>query len=99
MTPTTLRWIVTHAYSLALSHFAPPSRLPPAPARRLLSHKPSSAARPLRCVNRLAGATSPYLLQHAENPVDWYPWGDEAFELARAEEKPLLVSVGYSSGP
>jgi len=48
-------------------------------------------------VNRLAGATSPYLLQHAENPVDWYQWGDEAFELARAEEKPLLVSVGYSS--
>jgi hypothetical protein len=48
-------------------------------------------------VNRLAGATSPYLLQHAENPVDWYPWGDEAFELARKEDRPLLVSVGYSS--
>ena len=48
-------------------------------------------------MNRLADATSPYLLQHAENPVDWHPWGDEAFELARAEEKPLLVSVGYSS--
>jgi uncharacterized protein len=48
-------------------------------------------------MNRLAGATSPYLLQHAENPVDWYPWGDEAFERARAEDKPLLVSVGYSS--
>ncbi len=48
-------------------------------------------------MNRLAGATSPYLLQHAENPVNWYPWGDEAFELARTEEKPLLVSVGYSS--
>jgi uncharacterized protein len=48
-------------------------------------------------MNRLAGATSPYLLQHAENPVDWYPWGDEAFERARAEDRPLLVSVGYSS--
>jgi uncharacterized protein len=48
-------------------------------------------------VNRLAGATSPYLLQHAENPVDWYEWSDEAFERARAEDKPLLVSVGYSS--
>ena len=48
-------------------------------------------------MNRLAAATSPYLLQHAENPVDWYPWGDEAFERARAEDKPLLVSVGYSS--
>ena len=48
-------------------------------------------------MNRLGDATSPYLLQHAENPVDWYEWGDEAFERARAEEKPLLVSVGYSS--
>ena len=48
-------------------------------------------------MNRLAGATSPYLLQHAENPVDWYEWGDEAFARARAEDKPLLVSVGYSS--
>jgi len=48
-------------------------------------------------VNRLAEATSPYLLQHAENPVDWHPWGDEAFELAQADDKPLLVSVGYSS--
>src|SRR5688572_6702509 len=48
-------------------------------------------------MNRLAGATSPYLLQHAENPVDWYEWGDDAFERARAEDKPLLVSVGYSS--
>jgi hypothetical protein len=48
-------------------------------------------------VNRLADATSPYLLQHADNPVEWYQWGDEAFERARAEDKPLLVSVGYSS--
>ena len=48
-------------------------------------------------MNRLAEATSPYLLQHAENPVDWHEWGDEAFERAQAEDKPLLVSVGYSS--
>jgi uncharacterized protein len=48
-------------------------------------------------VNRLADATSPYLLQHAHNPVDWYQWGNEAFERARYEDKPLLVSVGYSS--
>ncbi len=48
-------------------------------------------------MNRLAGATSPYLLQHADNPVDWYEWGDEAFERAQSEDKPLLVSVGYSS--
>jgi hypothetical protein len=48
-------------------------------------------------MNRLAEASSPYLLQHADNPVDWFPWGDEAFARARAEERPLLVSVGYSS--
>ena len=48
-------------------------------------------------MNRLAGETSPYLRQHADNPVDWYPWGDEAFEKARAEDKPVLLSVGYSS--
>ena len=48
-------------------------------------------------MNRLAGETSPYLLQHADNPVDWYPWGDEAFARARAEDKPILLSIGYSA--
>jgi uncharacterized protein YyaL (SSP411 family) len=47
--------------------------------------------------NRLANETSPYLLQHADNPVDWYPWGDEAFDLAREQDKPVLLSVGYSA--
>ncbi|HEX8857420.1 MAG TPA: thioredoxin domain-containing protein, partial [Thermoleophilaceae bacterium] len=47
--------------------------------------------------NRLAEETSPYLLQHKDNPVDWFPWGDEAFEKARAEDKPVLVSIGYSA--
>ncbi len=47
--------------------------------------------------NRLAGATSPYLLQHANDPVDWYPWGEEAFERARREDLPLLLSIGYAS--
>src|SRR3712207_1577464 len=47
--------------------------------------------------NRLANETSPYLLQHADNPVDWYPWGDEALDRARAEDKPLLVSIGYAA--
>src|SRR5438270_2160098 len=47
--------------------------------------------------NRLAGETSPYLLQHAHNPVDWYPWGEEAFARARAEHRPVLLSVGYSA--
>ncbi len=48
-------------------------------------------------MNRLAAATSPYLLQHANNPVDWFPWGDEARALARETDRPLLVSVGYSA--
>jgi uncharacterized protein YyaL (SSP411 family) len=47
--------------------------------------------------NRLASETSPYLLQHAENPVDWYPWGEEALAKAQAEDKPILVSIGYSA--
>ena len=47
--------------------------------------------------NRLAHETSPYLLQHAHNPVDWFPWGEEAFARARAENKPILLSVGYSA--
>ena len=47
--------------------------------------------------NRLIAETSPYLRQHAENPVDWFPWGDEAFEKARREDKPVFLSVGYSA--
>jgi len=48
-------------------------------------------------VNRLAAETSPYLLQHADNPVDWYPWGEEALSRAREEDKPVLLSVGYAA--
>ena len=47
--------------------------------------------------NRLANETSPYLLQHKDNPVDWYPWGEEALKRAREEDKPVLLSVGYSA--
>ncbi|MEC8422694.1 MAG: thioredoxin domain-containing protein, partial [Myxococcota bacterium] len=50
-----------------------------------------------RPANRLSQETSPYLLQHAHNPVDWYPWGPEALEKAKAEDKPILLSVGYSA--
>jgi uncharacterized protein YyaL (SSP411 family) len=48
-------------------------------------------------MNRLAKETSPYLLQHADNPVDWYPWGEEAFAKARDEDKPILLSIGYAA--
>src|SRR3954470_21541486 len=47
--------------------------------------------------NRLAGETSPYLLQHKDNPVDWYPWGEEALARAREEDRPILLSIGYSA--
>src|SRR6266540_2930566 len=47
--------------------------------------------------NRLIHETSPYLLQHAGNPVDWYPWGEEALARAKAEDKPILLSIGYSA--
>src|SRR6202008_2281135 len=50
-----------------------------------------------RPANRLAKETSPYLLQHAHNPVDWYSWGPEAFDAAKRENKPLLLSIGYSA--
>uniref|UniRef100_A0A7C1FH80 Thioredoxin domain-containing protein n=1 Tax=Caldilinea aerophila TaxID=133453 RepID=A0A7C1FH80_9CHLR len=48
-------------------------------------------------INRLIHETSPYLLQHAHNPVDWYPWGEEALQRARAEDKPIFLSIGYSA--
>ena len=48
-------------------------------------------------MNRLANETSPYLLQHADNPVDWYPWGEEALDRARVDDRPILLSIGYSA--
>lgn len=49
-----------------------------------------------RIPNRLVDEKSPYLLQHAYNPVHWFPWGDEAFSLAKQENKPIFLSIGYS---
>ena len=48
-------------------------------------------------MNRLEHESSPYLVQHADNPVDWYPWGEEAFRESLARDKPVLLSVGYSA--
>ena len=62
-----------------------------------MGSEPGGSATLLSMPNRLASETSPYLLQHADNPVDWYPWGDEAFARARAEDKPVLVSIGYAA--
>jgi uncharacterized protein YyaL (SSP411 family) len=50
-----------------------------------------------RASNRLASESSPYLRQHADNPVAWYPWGAEALSRAKAEDKPILLSIGYSA--
>ena len=47
--------------------------------------------------NRLAQESSPYLKQHEDNPVDWYPWGEEALARSKAEQKPILLSIGYSA--
>lgn len=52
---------------------------------------------PQPTTNRLIQESSPYLLQHAHNPVDWYPWGDKAFQKAIEEDKPILLSCGYSA--
>ena len=59
-----------------------------------MSDHPSSQQ---AAANRLAGESSPYLLLHRHNPVDWYPWGEEALERARREDKPIFLSVGYST--
>src|ERR1700722_17789426 len=62
-----------------------------------LAQTASAWPEPKAAANRLAGETSPYLLLHARNPVDWYPWGPEAFARAKAENKPVFLSVGYSA--
>src|SRR5258705_13497091 len=67
-----------------------------AAGRVALCARPGSPAIPPGA-NRLILEASPYLLQHAHNPVDWYPWGAEAFARARAERKPVLLSIGYST--
>src|SRR5947209_4566261 len=71
---------------------------PPPPESALkepvVSH---AAATEHKHTNELIHETSPYLLQHAHNPVNWYPWGAKAFDKARAEGKPIFLSVGYSS--
>ncbi|MCH8343454.1 MAG: DUF255 domain-containing protein [Planctomycetes bacterium] len=60
-------------------------------------HGTANDADPHKFTNRLINETSPYLLQHAHNPVDWYAWGPEAFEAARSQDKPIFLSIGYST--
>ncbi len=59
--------------------------------------EPAASTGASRHTNRLIHETSPYLLQHAHNPVDWYPWSEEALVRAKTEDKPILLSIGYSA--
>ncbi len=77
----------------ALAALSSPARATDAPPTPQPTIKPTSKPTP----NRLAQEKSPYLLQHQFNPVDWYPWGPEAFARAKAENKPILLSIGYST--
>ncbi len=86
-------------FALAILPFAS-STFTATAAERTDPSKPMSANSSIPAhahTNRLAQEKSPYLLQHAHNPVDWYPWSDEAFEKARREKKPVFLSVGYST--
>lgn len=74
--------------------FASPHARPPLPSAEALRSLPPDGGPDY---NRLVFSQSPYLLQHAANPVDWHPWGEEAFERARAEDKPVFLSIGYST--
>src|SRR5690349_25045062 len=60
-------------------------------------NKPVRASSASRHTNRLAGETSPYLLQHAHNPVDWWPWGPEALTRAKLLDRPIFLSIGYAA--
>ena len=92
MRPLSLGTVLLGACALLLSGCRAESEEPedPTPA---MSKKTHTAA----YTNRLAKESSPYLLQHAHNPVDWWPWCDEAFEAARAQNKPIFLSIGYSA--
>jgi len=69
----------------------------PEPTVPISGFEPKSDNEGVRVSNHLANETSPYLLQHADNPVDWYPWGEEALMKAKAEDKPIFLSIGYSA--
>jgi uncharacterized protein len=94
MWPTLVRSLAVLAVVLALvvPHRQGPSRPTEPPRTRHLLPDGSP-----KYTNRLAGEPSPYLRQHAHNPVDWYPWGEEAFAAARAQNKPVFLSIGYAT--
>ncbi|MHC4920358.1 MAG: DUF255 domain-containing protein, partial [Planctomycetota bacterium] len=83
---------------LLILAFAGPGLLPlPAQESRPTTGDVRPTTKEHRHVNRLAKETSPYLLQHKHNPVDWYPWGKEALAAAKKQNKPIFLSIGYSA--
>src|SRR5687768_9619799 len=78
------------AAAIFLSLLSPAAAADTSPAPAVNSDTPKKT-------NRLSKEKSPYLLQHQHNPVDWFPWGAEAFEKAKKENKPVLLSIGYST--
>ncbi len=97
MMRTTWRWL-RRGLTLGMVLFLLVRMVPadPHPARTDAPPPPANKAKH-KHTNRLARETSPYLLQHAHNPVDWYPWGEEAFAKAKKEGKLVFLSVGYSA--
>ncbi len=89
-----IRWAGFWAVLLLLTPAALPQETTLQPPEETPPLAPQS---PAKHTNRLANETSPYLLQHAHNPVDWYPWGPEALGKAKAEDKPIFLSIGYSA--
>ena len=67
------------------------------PVAAAVGHRSNNVAGSWKYTNRLIDETSPYLLLHAHNPVEWYPWGEEALRRARLEDKPIFLSIGYST--
>jgi len=84
--------IATAAFGVVAFQVAQPDATP-----QDHSHELRNADGSWKYTNRLVDSTSPYLLQHAHNPVDWHPWGEDAFEAAREQDKPIFLSVGYST--
>jgi hypothetical protein len=91
---TRTRLIVAAASAALVLLSASPSTHAEEPKELLTNAAPATQP---KFTNRLAKEKSPYLLQHAHNPVDWYPWGQEAFDRAKKENKPIFLSVGYST--
>jgi len=87
--------LLVFAFAMNAAAQSPAAANTSTPSQKIPSTEPRNETGQYRYTNRLIRSKSPYLLLHAHNPVDWYPWGDEAFEKARKENKPIFLSIGY----